>query len=493
MYGLGYDIGSPFIKASILDLDKGTAVAQASCPHTEMPILAVRPGWAEQDPDVWWKALQSATHELINRNSLDISRIKCVGITYQMHGLVLVNSSLTVLRPAVIWCDSRAVQIGNQAFEAIGKKRCLENYLNSPGNFTASKLFWVKKNEPELYKQAFKILLPGDYIAMKMTGNTNTTLSGLTEGIFWNFKKNTLASELFDYYGIDQELIPEVVPTFGAQGQITNKAAEELGLPFGLPVCYRAGDQPNNAFSLNVLEPGDAAANAGTSGVVFGVSDRLNYDPRSRVNLFAHVNHSAEQPRLGVLLCINGVGILYSWLKKYMAGRKVSYQAMDNAAAEAQIGSKGLIILPFGNGAERILENRNLGCRIIGLDFNRHDNSLVYRAAQEGIAFAFRYGMDIMQDMGVTTRVVRAGTANMFLSPVFNSALADATGSEIELFETDGALGAARGAAVGAGIYKSFSEAFAQLKLKKRIRPNPANRDIYEDIYRRWKKILDSS
>jgi len=493
LYSLGYDIGSSFIKAAVLDLEKGSAVAEVSSPKTEMPIQAVQPGWAEQDPDVWWKALKSATHELVARNSLDISRIKCAGITYQMHGLVLVDSSSAVLRPAIIWCDSRAVEIGNQAFETLGEKRCLENYLNSPGNFTASKLFWVKKNQPKLYKKAYKVMLPGDYIAMKLTGNIKTTLSGLTEGIFWNFKKNALASEMLDFFGIDQDLIPELVPTFGEQGKITIKAAEELGLPSGLPVCYRAGDQPNNAFSLKVLDPGDAAANAGTSGVVFGVSDKLIYDPGSRVNLFAHVYHSVIQPRLGALLCINGVGILYSWLKKYMAGEVLSYQEMDRKAAEVHIGSEGLMILPFGNGAERMLENRNLGCSMNGLDFNRHNDSHIYRAAQEGIAFAFRYGMDIMQDMGVRAAVIRAGTANMFLSPVFNETLADVTGSEIELFETDGALGAARGAAVGAGLFRSFPEAFAQLKLKKRIKPDQTNQEVYENIYGQWKEILDSS
>jgi xylulokinase len=328
---------------------------------------------------------------------------------------------------------------------------------------------------------------------MKLTGNLNTSLSGLTEGIFWNFKKKTIATELLDFYGIDPALIPEIVPTFGLQGQITRAAAEELALPSGLPVCYRAGDQPNNAFSLNVLDPGDAAANAGTSGVVFGVSGSLVYDPKSRVNLFAHVNHSADQPRLGVLLCINGVGILYSWLKKYMAGEDASYQAMDKASAEIQTGSNGLMILPFGNGAERMLENQNIGCRMIGLDFNRHNDSHIYRAAQEGIAFSFRYGIDIMKGIGVKTKVIRAGTANMFLSPVFTRTLADVTGSEIELYDTDGALGAARGAAVGSDIFKSFPEAFEYLTLKKRIEPDPSNADIYEDIYKRWKEILDNS
>ncbi len=493
MYSLGYDIGSSFIKAAVLDLEKGTAAAQEFQPKNEMPIIAKQPGWAEQDPEVWWTALKHVTRELISRSSLDISRIKCVGITYQMHGLVLVDSSSAVLRPAIIWCDSRAVEIGNRAFEGIGEKRCLENYLNSPGNFTASKLFWVKENEPQIYKKVFKLLLPGDYIAMRLTGMINTTLSGLSEGILWNFKKNALAAELLDFYGIDQELIPAVVPTFSVQGHLTPEIAQELSLPAGIPVCYRAGDQPNNAFSLNVLDPGDAAANAGTSGVVFGVSDSLRFDQKSRVNLFAHVNHTTDQPRLGVLLCINGVGILYSWLKRYMAGEALSYREMDKTAAEVKIGSEGLMIFPFGNGAERMLENRNLGCRIDGLDFNRHNKSHIYRAAQEGIAFAFRYGMDIMQEMGVRTEVIRAGTANMFLSPVFNAALADVTGSEIELFETDGALGAARGAAVGAALFRSFPEAFAQLKLKKRIKPDQMNQEVYEDIYGRWKEILDSS
>jgi len=491
VYSLGYDIGSSFIKASILDLEKGTSVAHAFQPETEMPISARRPGWAEQDPEVWWTALKNVTRELISRHSLDTSRIKCVGITYQMHGLVLVDSSFNVLRPAIIWCDSRAVEIGQQAFMAIGKKRCLESFLNSPGNFTASKLFWVKENEPEVFKRVFKFLLPGDYIAMKLTGNLNTTVSGLTEGIFWNFKENALASELLDFYGIDQELIPAVVPTFGVQGEITPEIAKELTIPAGIPICYRAGDQPNNALSLNVLNPGEAAANAGTSGVVFGVSDRVRYDPKSRVNLFAHVNHSADQPRLGILLCINGVGILYSWLKKYMAAG-VSYKDMDKSAAGIPAGSNELMIFPFGNGAERMLENRNIGCRILGLDFNRHADSHIFRAAQEGIAFAFRYGMDIMKEMGVETKIIRAGMANMFLSPIFNVILAGVTGSEIELYDTDGAQGAARGAAIGSGIFKSFSEAFAYLKLKKRIRPDSAHRGLYEDIYERWKNHLDN-
>ena len=493
MYSLGYDIGSSFIKASVLDMERGTSVAQASHPKTEMPILAVRPGWAEQSPDAWWNALKSATHELISRNSLDTSRIKCIGITYQMHGLVLVNRFLSVLRPSIIWCDSRAVEIGNQAFAAIGKKRCSENLLNSPGNFTASKLRWVKENEPDIYREVYKFMLPGDYIAMKLTGTIGTTISGLSEGILWNFKENAVASELLDHCGIDQELIPEMVPTFGVQGYITEAAAGELALPSGLPVCYRAGDQPNNAFSLNVLEPGDVAANAGTSGVVYGVSGGLGYDPRSRVNLFAHVNHSANRPRLGVLLCINGVGILYSWLKKYMAREAVSYQHMDRAAAEVQMDSNGLMLLPFGNGAERMLENKNIGCRILNLDFNRHTEAHFYRAAQEGIAFAFRYGMDIMHAMGVKAKIIRAGTANMFLSPVFTEVLANVSGSEIELYDADGALGAARGAAVGAGIYKTFPEAFEYLTLKKRITPDPQHTAIYDDIYERWKKILESS
>ena len=417
--------------------------------------------------------------------------MKAIGISYQMHGLVIVDKKLQVLRPSLIWCDSRAVTYGDLAFKNIGEKFCLSHLLNSPGNFTASKLAWVKEYEPEIFKSIYKIMLPGDYIAMRLTGSPVTTVSGLSEGVFWDFQENKVSDELMSYYGFDNSLIPEIRPTFGLQGEVMASVASELGLKKGTPVTYRAGDQPNNALSLNVLNPGEIASTGGTSGVVYGVNDKVNYDPYSRVNTFAHVNHDVKDPRLGVLLCINGVGILNSWIKRNVASECTSYPALNELAATVPIGCRGLSVLPFGNGAERMLRNRQVDCSIHGLNFNIHTKAHVARAAQEGIVYSFKYGMDIMNEMGIDIRIIRAGKANMFLSPIFCEALACVTGSVIELYDTNGAAGAAKGAGIGAGIYKTPEEAFSSLKKVEVIEPDGLKANEYCGAYDVWKDRLN--
>jgi len=485
MLSLGYDIGSSSIKCAILDCESGKLIAQGSYPGEEMAISAPQPGWAEQDPDMWWQYVIVLTQRLLRENKIEPASIKAIGVSYQMHGLVLVDKQQQVLRPSIIWCDSRAVEIGNAAFKSLGPDFCLQHMLNSPGNFTASKLRWVKEHEPEVFKKIHKAMLPGDFIAMRLTGEIRTTVSGLSEGIYWDFKKNAVSSELLRYYKIDEELLPTVCPTFSVQGQLTKAAAEQLGLREGTAVAYRAGDQPNNAFSLNVLNPGEVAATAGTSGVVYGVLNKVTYDKKSRVNPFAHVNHSAAQPRLGVLLCINGTGILNSWLRRNVAVG-MSYPEINAAAAAVSVGSDGVIVVPFGNGAERVLENKNVGAQIFGVDFNRHSRAHLLRAAQEGITFSFRYGIDIMKEMGLDIRVIRAGSANMFLSPVFRQTLADSTGATIELYDTDGAQGASRGAAVGAGLYASLQDAFESLERIEQVHPSSSDVLATREAYDSW-------
>lgn len=490
MYLLGFDIGSSSVKASLVKIDSGSCAASAFFPKQEMEIKAIKPGWAEQDPSMWWENLKLATKQVLSTAGARGSDIKAIGISYQMHGLVCIDKSRNVVRPSVIWCDSRAVSIGDKAFKEIGDKHCLEHLLNSPGNFTASKLKWVKENEPELFAQIDKILLPGDYIAMKLTGEAVSTISGLSEGIFWDFKNNHLADFLLNHYGFKKDVIPTILPTFSEQGKVTAAAAEELGLAAGIPVSYRAGDQPNNAFSLNVLKPGEIAATAGTSGVVYGVSDTVKYDPKSRVNTFAHVNHTQNQTRLGVLLCINGTGILNSWVKRNAGFAATSYESMNEIASSVPIGAEGLVILPFGNGSERVLGNANPGSWFGNINFNIHSNKHILRAAQEGIVFSFHYGMEVMKQTGIQPSVIRAGHANMFLSPIFRETLAGVSGASIELYDTDGAQGAAKGAGVGAGIYKSFEEAFKGLKKISTIDPDLSKKQQYQEAYKNWLNTL---
>ncbi len=490
MFLLGYDIGSSSVKASIVEAENTTVIASAFQPRQEMIIKAPRTGWAEQDPETWWENLKLATGDVLQKAEIDPELIGAIGISYQMHGLVIVDENFNVLRPSIIWCDSRAVEIGEKAFQQLGNQRCLSSLLNSPGNFTASKLRWIQENEPEIYEKIHKFMLPGDYIAFRLTGMVTTTISGLSEGIFWNFEENKLGDFLLDHYGISQDLVPEIVSTFSEQGRLGPGVAAELGLKSGIPVTYRAGDQPNNAFSLNVLNPGEIAATAGTSGVVYGISDEITYDPESRVNTFAHVNHEKGRPRLGVLLCINGTGILYSWLKRNIGAPGMDYDQLNKMAEDIPVGASGLTILPFGNGAERMLNNKDLGCTFAGLNFNIHSNAHIIRAAQEGIVFAFHYGMEIMKNTGIQPAVIRAGHANMFLSPVFRESLAGLTGAVIELYDTDGAQGAAIGAGVGNGHYPGFKSAFKNLEKIMVVEPDSSKQSSYQEAFQTWQSEL---
>lgn len=491
---LGIDLGTSSVKVSVIDAHSQHCIASAHYPETEASIITLHPGWAEQSPDEWWEQVTQAIllcHASKKYNPLDIGAI---GIAYQMHGLVVVDKEQQVLRNSIIWCDSRAVEIGNKAFHKIGEEKCLSHLLNSPGNFTASKLAWVKEHEPAVYDKIDKVMLPGDFIAMKLTGECTTTVSALSEGIFWDFKENCLSKDILEYFGIDSFLIPAVQPLFAPHGFLKETTAEKLLLKKGIPVSYKAGDQPNNALSLNVLQPGEVAATAGTSGVIYGVSSELHYDIQSRINSFAHVNHSPilegevpGQNRVGILLCINGVGIFNRWIKN-IAGPRHSYEELNEAAAKIHVGTDGLIAMPFGNGAERMLNNKTIGGHFHNLDFNIHTTGHLVRAVQEGIAFSFRYGLDIMRQNGVTPQVIRAAKANLFLSNVFTQSFANANNVAVEFYEGDGSFGAAIGAGIGAGVY---TNAVAAMQNRKAVAVvEPQNVKQYEELYEQWKKVL---
>lgn len=490
---LGLDIGSSSIKASVVDAATGQSLASGQSPQEEMEMMALKTGWAEQDPEQWWHHMLIAIKSCLQKSGARGEEVKAIGISYQMHGLVVVDNNYRPLRPSIIWCDSRAVAIGQQAATALGEQYCLEHFLNSPGNFTASKLKWVRENEPALFEKIYKIMLPGDYIAMRLTGDIGTTDTGLSEGIFWDYESQSVSDKLLDYYGFEKSLLPGLVPVFGPQALLNEDAAAETGLKAGTKVAYRAGDQPNNALSLNVLNPGETAATAGTSGVIYSVTEKNAFDAKSRVNTFIHVNNRRDRPANGVLLCINGTGILNSWLRKNIrgAGAPLDYEQMNRLASGVAVGSDGLQILPFGNGAERILENRTISASIHGLDFNHHSQAHLFRAAQEGIVFALKYGFEVLQEMGLSTSIIRAGHANMFLSGVFREAFVNTIGAPLELYNTDGATGAAIGAGIGAGIFESERDAFKGLKTIKVETPDNNKTEQYQSAYSKWKSQLN--
>lgn len=492
MYFLGLDIGSSSVKLSVIDGESGERVANATYPPQEMAIKAPQSGWAEQAPEDWWDAVQKGCEQMWQAKPEVKNKIGAIGISYQMHGLVALDKDGKVLRPSIIWCDSRAVATGENAFAELGQEWCMEHLLNSPGNFTAAKLRWVQENEPELYARIDKILLPGDYIAYKLTGECTTTASGLSEGVFWDFSENKASDKLLKHWHIDPSLLARQVPNLGVQGEVNEQAARELGINAGAKLAFRAGDQVANAMSLNVLEPGDVATTAGTSGVVYAVTDKNIADPDQRINTFLHVNKGEADVHRGLLACINGAGRMNSWLRGVLsAGGEVSYPKLNELGESVAPGSDGLKIYPFGNGAERIMRNKLLSAQMDGLDLNRHSVNHLARATQEGVAYAMNLGFDLIKGLGAETRVVRAGHSNMFLSPIFSSAFVNLTGAPLELYQTDSADGVARAAAWGCDFYTSREDVFRTLTRKAVLEPDAKLQTQYRELYGQWREAVE--
>lgn len=487
---IGYDIGSSSIKVSVVD-EKGKLVAHTKYPETEMAIQSPEKGWAEQNPEDWWKVFCTVTQKILNENKINPHHIKGIGISYQMHGLVLVDENTNSIRNSIIWCDSRAVSIGNEAYNAIGPSQCMQELLNSPGNFTASKLKWVIDNEPENYSKTWKFMLPGDYIALKLTGEATTSITGLSESVLWDFEKEEISKTILNVYCIDADKVGRIVKNFENQAEVNEKGASECGLIIGTPIFYRAGDQPNNAFSLNVMQPGEIAATGGTSGVVYGVTDVIQSNEPVRINNFAHINHTTDKPRIGKMLCLNGAGIQYSWLRHQMDQQKHSYYELNLLAAQIPIGSDGLLIYPFGNGAERMLNNKDIGSSIHHLNFNRHQSAHFYRAGLEGIAYSFVYGMDILLADGLQRGTIKAGGDNLFRSPLFAQTIATLQETEIKIIDTTGSTGAARAAAIGAGAFASMDDILTTDDLITTYSPMLAQQNEYLESYQLWKEKLN--
>ena len=486
---LGIDLGSSSLKLALVDVSTGKKLALVNEPENEMEITAIHPDWAEQDPITWWEYICKGVKRVIKDAQIDASLIEGIGISYQMHGLVVVDKNQEPLRNSIIWCDSRAIEIGNKAFDGLGHDKCSEHLLNSPGNFTASKLKWVLDNEPDVYSKIHKFMLPGDFVAAKLTGTICTTKNSLSEGILWDYKEDKIADWLLDYYGIDTNLIPDIVDNFTNQGEVNEEASKETGIPVGCPVIYRAGDQPNNALSLNIFNQGEVAATGGTSGVIYAVTNQLKSKESSRINHFAHVNYTNETTNIGKLLCINGAGIMYRWLRNNVGTD--SYEQMNRKASTVTVGSGGVLVIPFGNGAERMLNSVNTGVHFANMNLNQHTHSHLYRAALEGIAFAFVYGMEILTNDNLEIKVIRAGNDNLFRSEIFANTVATLIGYDIEIYNTTGAIGAARACSLIDGDFEKFGAKISNNDHVMTYKPQK-NKEAYLTTYTRWKTELEN-
>ena len=314
-----------------------------------------------------------------------------------------------------------------------------------------------------------------------------TTKTGLSEGMLWDYKNNSVADFLLKYYEIDSSLIPKIVPTFGFQCKLNKKGSSECGLLEDIPIYYRAGDQPNNALSLNVLNPGEIAATAGTSGVVFAVTDNVKTNESERINNFLHVNIN-NSISLGKLLCINGAGIQYAKLKNELNIN--SYDEMNKLSSVVEVGSKQLTYLPFGNGSERMLNNINVGSKMLNFDINIHKKEHVIRATLEGIAFAFVYGMQILINDGVKPKVIRAGNDNLFKSKVFGETISTLINTDIEIYETTGAFGAARAVDLRNRDFNKFENNIIENDFLRTFSPQP-NLNDYKNAYNLWVEKLE--
>ncbi len=475
---LGIDIGSSSVKVALIDRE-GRAIAEVREPSQEMPMKSLQAGWAEQDPEMWWQYTCEAIEKITSQ--LETSDILSIGLAHQMHGLVLVDQQGNLLRDAIIWCDSRAVPYGSLLADHIGTKQCLDSMLNLPGNFTASKLAWIREHEPDIYKKIACVMLPGDYICYRLTGELSTTAGNLSEGCFWDFKGHRLSPKILEALGLSIDHFPAILQCMDNHG-VTRGQIDINGLPDEIPVCYKAGDQPNNAYALGVTEPGQVAGTGGTSGVIYAVTDKLVADPSQAVNSFAHFNHSSKTSRIGILLCINSVGILYAWMRRMLGD--LSYGHMEELASRAPVGSDGLAIIPFGNGAERMLGNQPSSASIHGIQLNRHDQSHLIRAALEGLAFSYAHGIEKMRALGVEIHHFRVGNDNLFQSEIFAQSLADLSQCEIEVIECSGAVGAARGGAHGGGHQLAIQD-----QIHFTYSPRPLS-DSLSEAYQQWSDIL---
>lgn len=494
-YLLGIDIGTSGTKTVLFD-EAGNTIASAL---GEYPLYQPNVGWAEQDPEDWWKATFSTIKAVLGKSGVNPSDVKGVGLSGQMHGAVLLDKDNQVLRKAIIWCDQRSSAECDQITSIIGKERLIEITANPAlTGFTASKVMWVKNNEPEIFEKVKKILLPKDYIRFKLTGEFATEVSDASGMQFMDIPKRKWSSEVLDKLGIDKGLLGDVYESQEVSGKVHKAAAELTGLKEGTPVVGGAGDQAAGAVGNGIVRPGVISSTIGTSGVVFAFSENVSIDPKGRVHTFCH----AVPNTWHIMGVTQGAGLSLKWFRdNFCIEEKRTaelmgidpYVLMDQEADRVEAGCSGLIYLPYMMGERTPHLDPNAKGVFFGLSA-KHEKQDMLRAVMEGVVYSLKDCLEIIKEMGVDVSEVRASGGGG-KSKLWRQMQSDVFGTEITTINSSegGALGVALLAGVGTGVYSSVPEACdAIIKVKTRQAADMALNAKYQKFYNIYGSLYNS-
>lgn len=491
-YFIGLDVGTTGAKALLVD-NKGKVIAAAS---SQYPMATPRPLWAEQNPIDWWTAAQICFRKVIGDSGISKKEVKGIGLTGQMHGLVLLDSKGSVLRPCIMWNDQRTIDECREMTDKVGFERLLRITGNPvlPG-FTAPKILWVEKHEPEIYKQIAHVLLPKDYIRYCLTGEFATEVSDASGTSLLDVNERDWSGEVLSLVNIRKEWMPRVYESPFITGKVTSEAASLTGLCEGTPVAGGGGDQAAGAVGTGTVRQGITSVVLGTSGVVFTHSSHLEIEPEGRLHAFCHAVPGTWH-LMGVTLAAAGS---FRWFRDVLGDSEVllsrqtgqdPYEILTQEAALAERGSEGLLFLPYLSGERTPYPDPDAKGTFIGLTL-RHSKPHMVRSVLEGVAYSLRDCLELQRNMGINASQIRLSGGGA-QSSLWRQILADVFNSEIvTLASTEGApYGAALLAAVGTGEFSTVEEACdACLALADHTEPQTEGVKIYEDYYSIYKEL----
>jgi len=496
-YLLGIDIGTSGTKALLINASKdGEVVASRTKTY---PLYTPKPQWAEQEPEDWWQATIAAVRDIISESGVDPKQIKGVGLSGQMHGSVFLDAANSVLRPAILWCDQRTQAECDWITDAVGREKVVELISNPVlTGFTAGKIIWLRNNEPEVYRQVRKVLLPKDYIRLMLTGEFATEVSDASGTALFNVTKRDWAYEMLDAIDIPKDWMPKAFESPEVSGRVNAEAAALTGLAVGTPVVGGGGDQAAGAVGNGIVEPGIISSTVGTSGVVFAFADKPVVDPKLRVHTFCHAV-PGKWHVMGVMLSAGGS---LRWYRDTFADAEASvaevlnrdpYDIMSEEAAGVPAGSEGLIFLPYLTGERTPYPDPNARGVFFGVTL-RSDRAHFVRSVLEGVAYGLKDSFGILSEMNVPITQVRASGGGA-RSDVWRQIQADVSGYDHVTINIDEgpALGVALLAGVGTGIYPSVEQACRSvIKVVNTTSADPKTKTEYDKFYPIYRSLYQS-